>query len=78
VTLPNDGLNLPSTDLVIIVGILNDGVMEGEETATLTLIQTSSQEQGEYLISTLNITIAADQRELSRAYIYIYMLIVHW
>ena len=70
-----DGLNLLMTDLPVMIKVLNDTVMEEEETLSLTLTEMNfNQEQGKYFISILNIVIAAEQSESSRAYIHIHTL----
>ena len=64
-------LHLRSIDLPVMITVLEDDVMEENETATVTLKEINfSQEQGKYIIDTLNIIIAADECESSRAYIH--------
>ena len=66
---PSGDLDL-LVDLPVMIRVLDDGVMEKEENVTLTLTEVNfNQEQGKYFIDTLNIIIAADECESSRAYI---------
>ena len=68
--MPSGDLNLLVDDLPVMIRVLDDGVMEKEENVTLTLTEVNfNQEQGKYFINTLNIIIAADECESSRAYI---------
>ena len=63
-------LHLRSIDLPVTITVLEDDVMEENETATVTLREINfNPEQGKYIIDTLNIIIAADESESSRAYI---------
>ena len=68
---PSGDLNLLVDDLPVTITVLEDDVMEENETATITLREINfNPEQGKYIIDTLNIIIAADECESSRAYIH--------